>query len=363
MKCIKLLTLLSLLFFAQHIDAQAIKKVLIEKYTSANCGNCPRATILLEEMAANEENIIWLSHHSNWIPDSMYVSDLDEMYSDFANSAPRASFDRVLFDGANRVAVTSGTWEDRLAQQLSEPATVGIAIDGNRDDNLLNFNVEINFATLPEAGDLRLTVFAVEDVVIGSGPGYDQSNYDNNNANSPLYQLGQPILNYEHVNVTRAIISDIWGTPNIVPDNPEIGTTYSHNYTYEVPESFDFQNIRIVAALHYYDENDLSKQYTLNANDAYANSFLETSITTPDTPVLTNYPNPFSQYTFIEINDLPQNITVLAYSLTGKIIAPDYQIESNGIKVDATALTAGVYVYEVLADDGTVLGKGRWAVK
>ena len=357
------LTLLSLLFFVQFLDAQPVKKVLIEKYTSAYCGNCPRATNILKDITANEENVIWLSHHSDFIPDAMYVGDLDEMYYDFADSAPRASFDRVLFDDANRVAVTSGTWEDRLTQQLNEPAIAGIAIYGNTHNNQVFFTVDVNFVSAPEVGDLRLSVFAVEDVVVGSGAGYDQSNYDNNNPNSPLYQQGQPIPNYEHLNVTRAIISDNWGTAGIIPDSPEIGTNYSYEYTYQVPEEFDFEKIRIVAALHYYDENDLNKHYLLNANEDYVASFLGINTTEPNTPTLTNFPNPFSKHTFIEINNLPQNVTVLAYSLTGKIIAPDYQIESSGIKVDATTLASGVYVYEVLAKDGMVLGNGRWVVK
>ncbi len=293
----------------------------------------------------------------------MHVDDLTPLYNDFANSAPRATFDRVLFDGANQVAVTSGTWEQRLAQQLNEPATVGVAISGGRDGNLLNFSIELNFVELPETGDLRLSVFAVEDVVVGSGPGYDQSNYDNNNPNSPLYQQGQPIPNYEHINVTRAVISDSWGTAGIIPDNPEIGTTYSSDYTYEVPEEFDFQKIRIVAALHYYDENDLNKQYILNANDAYVNSFFETSVNEPEVFTLNSYPNPFSNQTFIEIGNVPQNAEVVAYSLTGQLIQPDYQIENNGIKVRANQLRSGIYIYEVIADDGEILGRGRWLVK
>jgi len=363
MKSIKLLTLLSLLFFVQFLDAQPTKKVLIEKFTSANCGNCPRATILLEEMTANQENVIWLSHHSDFQPDAMYVNELSPLFSDFTIGAPRACFDRVLFEDASYVAVASGTWEQRLEQQLNESAIADVAIYGNTHNNEVFFTVSISFTDIPQAGDLRLSVFAVEDVVVGSGSGYDQSNYDNNNSSSPLYQLGNPILNYEHHNVTRALISDTWGTAGIIPDNPEIGTTYSYEYAYEVPEEFNFENIRIVAALHYYDENDLSKRYVLNANEAYAASFLGINVTEPEVSTLNSYPNPFSNQTFIELNNTPQNVKLIAYSLTGKIIESHYQIESNGIKVKANTLLPGVYIYEVIANDGELLGRGKWLVK
>jgi len=363
MKSIKLLILLSLLFFVQFLDAQPVKKVLIEKFTSANCGNCPRATILLKEMTNNQENVIWLSHHSDWIPDAMHLDELTPLYNDFTIAAPRACFDRVLFENAGNVAVGSNTWEQRLAQQLSQPAIANVAISGNTDNNEVSFTVEISFTDVPETGDLRLSVFAVEDVVVGSGSGYDQRNYDNNNASSPLHQLGDPIPNYEHHNVTRALISDTWGTSGIIPDNPEIGVTYSQNYTYDVPESFDFQEIRIVAVLHYYDENDLSKRYVLNANEAYVASFLSINVTDPEVSSLHSYPNPFSNQTFIELNNTPQNVELIAYSLTGKIIQPDYQIESNGIIVRANTLLPGMYIYEVTDNGGAVLGRGRWVVK
>ena len=366
MKAIKLLTLLSLIFLATSLDAQPVKKVFIEKFTSARCGNCPRATETLKTITENEENVIWLSHHSDWIPDAMHLDDLSPIYSAYTISAPRVCFNRVLFDNNSRIAISdipSGTWAQRLNEQLNTPAITSVNIAGNRDDNLLTFNVEISFTETPEAGNFRLSVFAVEDIVVGSGNGYDQRNYDNNNPSSPLYQLGDPILNYEHRNVTRAIISDIWGTSGIIPNNPEIGTTYIGEYTYEVPEDFDFEEIRIVAALHYYDENDFSNHYVLNANEAYAHSFVETSISEPEIFTLKSYPNPFSNQTFIELENISQNVELIAYSLTGKMIQPDYQIENNGIKVSANTLLPGIYIFEVITHDGELLGTGRWVVK
>ena len=364
MQSIKLFSIAVFIFLIQPLDAQPIKKVLIEKFTSANCGNCPRATLILKEMETNQENIIWLSHHSNWIPDAMYVSDLDPIYSDYAGSAPRAAFDRVFFDDASRVAVGSGTWEQRLAQQLTEPAIADVEILGNFAANQATIRVNISFTEAPEAGNFHLSLFAVEDIVVGSGPGYDQSNYDNNNSNSPLYQQGQPIQNYEHLNVTRAIISDSWGTAGIIPNTPEVGTTYSFEYFYEVPQEFDINNMRIVAALHYYDENDLSKQYVINANDAYISSLLGVNTIQPnEVPTLESHPNPFSTQTFIEMTNIPQNVEVIAYSLDGRIIQPDYHIENNGIQIRANQLLSGIYMYEVISEDGKILGKGRWVVK
>ncbi len=366
MKLRQIFTLIICVLLAQQIDAQAIKKVLIEKYTSANCGNCPRATEKLKEMTANNSNIIWLTHHIKWVGgDAMYFSDLDAYFSDFAaGSAPRASFDRVLFDNATNVAVGSNTWEDRLATQLAEPAYANIFIDGSCFNQTLNLNIQTNFETIPETGDIRLTVFAVEDVVTGSGQGYDQSNYDNNNSSSPLYGLGNPIVGYEHLNVTRAIISDVWGTGGVIPETPVIGEYYNQQFTYEFPAGTDMHNMRIVAVLHYHDENDVGKRNIINAQSVSTGEFIEVSTEQPDTPTLSAYPNPFYDQTFIQINDLSASTELRAYSMTGQSISLDYNIDNQGITVRNNNLASGTYLFQIVnTDDNIIIGRGKWIVR
>jgi len=208
----------------------------------------------------------------------MHLSELDAYSVDFAgSSAPLASFDRVLFDGTNYVAVASATWSDRLATQLAEPGYAHITINGYHEFQNLVLVISAEFETLPEPGDIRLSVFAVEDVVVGTGSGYDQANYDNNNSNSPLFGMGHPIVGYEHLNVTRAVISDQWGTPDIIPETPEIGVSYTHQFVYTLPSDFDMQDMRIVAVLHYYDEDDMSKRHIINVEEADAFGFVEVS--------------------------------------------------------------------------------------
>lgn len=361
----RIITSITCIFFLVQMNAQPVKKVLIEKYTSANCGNCPRATEQLKELTANNENVIWLSHHADFIPDAMHVSELDTYSADFASSsAPRASFDRVLFDGANYVAVTSGTWTDRLATQLAEPGHAYINIDGMCDFENLYLTIYTHFETLPEPGDIRLTVFAVEDEVLGSGSGYDQANYDNNNSNSPLFGLGNPIPNYTHLNVTRAVISDLWGTPGIIPETPEIGVEYSHEFVYALPSDFQMHDVRIVAVLHYHDENDVGNRRIINAEEVDAFGFIEVNTEQADTPTFAAYPNPFSDRTFIEINDLPASAELRAYTMTGQKVSLDYTMNHEGIVVRNNNLASGTYLFQIIdTDDNMMIGKGKWVVR
>lgn len=362
MKLRQLLILLFSTFLLQSVNAQVVKNVVIEKYTSARCGNCPRGTELLKDLVKDKDNIIWLSHHVDWIPDQMQLDELSPMYDDFAGSAPRASFDRVHFDGENLVAVRPNMWAERLETQLDESAYVDVAVHGGIVERDLYINLEATFDTLPDADDIRVTVFVVEDVVVGSGNGYDQRNYDNNNQNSLLYDKGDPILNYEHLNVTRAVITDLWGTAGIIPDSPEIGVPYMHQFTYTVPEEFDMTQLRVVALLNYYDDN-VNNRSILNAGQEYVNNFLSVGIDGLDISTFTTFPNPFLEQTFIEIENLSDDAQLKVYNMNGQVVSVDYMIGSQGITVKRNNVPAGTYLFQIIEANGTVMGKGKWMIK
>jgi len=164
--------------------------------------------------------------------------------------------------------------------------------------------------------------------------------------------------------VTRAVISDLWGTPNIIPETPVVGDYYTHEFIYQFPPEFDMHNARIVAALHYHDENDVGKRNIINAEAVSTEFFIEVNTVQPDIPALSAYPNPFSDQTFIEINDLSPRTELRAYNMTGQAISLDYTIDNQGITVNKSNLTSGTYIFEIInTDENIVIGKGKWIVR
>ena len=94
-------------------------------------------------------------------------------------------------------------------------------------------------------GDYRLSVYLIEDDVTGTGYGYDQRNYYNTVAESPFYNLGDPIEGYEHNHTLRAILSESLGDAIMVS---EMASGGEHIETYTVDlSSYNKNNLSIVA--------------------------------------------------------------------------------------------------------------------
>lgn len=246
-----------------------VKKVLVEKFTSAYCGNCPSATLDLLNYESTNPNLIWVAHHSQWvIADAMHTSDIDPYYNNYTNSAPRATIDRKQYPNQSKVAVSASSWNTHITNQTGSPADVSVSISGiyNNITREIEVDVTSNFYNALGSDDRRVNLFLVEtDISVPNTQGYNQANYSNNNPSSPLYNMGDPIPNYVHKNVTRAVISDTWGTSGSIPATPAVNTDYVQSFTYSIPSNYDISNCYLVAFITSYDANDISNHEVLNA--------------------------------------------------------------------------------------------------
>lgn len=277
MKRIPLLLLVFLTITTLYSQAP-VKKVLVEKFTSAFCGNCPIATVDLLNYEAMNPNLIWVAHHSPWvISDAMHTSDIDAYYNNYTNSAPRATIDRKNYPNQSKVAVSSGSWNTHITNQTAATADVSVEISGTYNNITREIMVDVtsNFYNAVGPDDRRVNLFFVEtDVSVPNTQGYNQANYGNNNPSSPLYNLGDPITNYVHKNVTRAVISDTWGTTGAIPTSPTVNTEYTQSFTYTIPANFNIANSYLVAFVTSYDANNINNHEVLNAETLDINKLM-----------------------------------------------------------------------------------------
>lgn len=292
MKRILLLLLISSTLSSLFSQAP-VKKVLVEKFTSAFCGNCPRATLDLVGYESMNPNLIWVAHHSPWvISDAMHTTDIDAYYTNYTNSAPRATIDRKKYPNQSKVATSSGSWNTHITNQTAATADLSVGIAGTYNVVSREIMVDItsNFYNSVAADDRRVNLFLVEtDILVPNTQGYNQANYDNNNQSSPLYNLGDPITNYVHKNVTRAVISDTWGTTGAIPATPAVNTDYTQSFTYTIPANYDISNSYLVAFVTRYDANDINNHEVLNVEQLDISALQQTGL--PDlTPVTTVVP-------------------------------------------------------------------------
>ena len=233
-------------FEVSKVPSTFTKKVLIEEFTGAWCGYCPDGAHIVESIINdNNGKVVGVSLHSG---DAMEVAHTNFLETTYQNTGyPSGMVDRVPFDGStclNRVY-----WEYVANNQLLETAVCGLAIISEVNGQNATVEVHAGFNSALNGDDYRLTVYLIEDGVTGTGYGYDQRNYYTTVAESPFYNLGNPIEGYEHNHTLRAILSESLGDAIMVS---EMASGGEHIETYTVDLSpYNKNKLSIVAFVNY----------------------------------------------------------------------------------------------------------------
>jgi hypothetical protein len=233
-------------FEVSKVPSTFTKKVLIEEFTGAWCGYCPDGAHIVESIINdNNGKVVGVSLHSG---DAMEVAHTNFLETTYQNTGyPSGMVDRVPFDGStclNRVY-----WEYVANNQLLETAVCGLAIISEVNGQNATVEVHAGFNSALNGDDYRLTVYLIEDGVTGTGYGYDQRNYYTTVAESPFYNLGDPIEGYEHNHTLRAILSESLGDAIMVS---EMASGGEHIETYTVDLSpYNKNKLSIVAFVNY----------------------------------------------------------------------------------------------------------------
>ncbi|MBT3848675.1 MAG: Omp28-related outer membrane protein, partial [Candidatus Marinimicrobia bacterium] len=186
-------------FEVSKVPSTFTKKVLIEEFTGAWCGYCPDGAYRVKNLINdNDGRVVGVSLHAgNPTGDAMEIAHTNYLETTYQNTGfPSGMVDRVSVNGST--SLNRGYWEYVANDQLAKTAVCGLAIISEVNGQNANVEVHAGFSSTPSGADYRLTVYLIEDGVTGEGYGYDQRNYDNTIAESPFYNLGDPIIGYEH---------------------------------------------------------------------------------------------------------------------------------------------------------------------
>lgn len=169
-------------------------KILVEDYTGAWCGYCPRVAGKLESAQAANANILTIAVHNNDPMAYVYESQMRGKYG--VTGFPTAIVNRSAEWNESAASLTplTSTW-----------AILGMAIESSVSGNTISGKIktEYNVTTnLP----MTITIMLLED-----GITYPQRNYYNATAGSPFQGMGDPINTYVHNNILRAAATDIFG--------------------------------------------------------------------------------------------------------------------------------------------------------
>lgn len=196
------------------IEPSYTTKALIEDYTGAWCGWCPRISqgIIDVHNQTNGENVIAVAIHNG---DSMAFPQEGAMRSQFGvNGFPTGILNRA----ANWQAVSGDAMNiNQPMQLLNTVQEVGLAINSSVSGGTVTADVKVGF-DFDQTG-LKLVVFLLENGVIAN-----QTNYTSN------FGGGSNLPNFEHNDILRASFTDVFG--DAIPATEQVaGNEYSVSLT------------------------------------------------------------------------------------------------------------------------------------
>lgn len=371
----KLFSTIFCLFLIFDSQAQeATKRVVLEEFTTALCGACPpRSKEIQDYVAANPEAIL-VTIHEGFGRDSMSNSQTSGIYQYFkptgGSFAPAIMIDREFHsEGGDTVYMSVPGFDSIADAKLAEEPKVKLDLGYqlNEDDRLLGTRVNINFLEEVEAAEYRISVFLVEDSVVGSGyPAYDQKCY------SPAFAatyfphldfIDDNIIGYPHRNVLRFNLSDEpMGISSTVPalpidEVPDLNTEYVFTSGFvSIPESYEMAQLSLVAFIHKHDESDKKENYILNATqldiELTSTSFEE--ILDDDQIVLK--PNPVDDLLLVDMDHFDVIPEFSVFNISGMKMNVNLKQLGSQIQLDVSHLANGIH-FLVLEDGDRIIRK------
>lgn len=339
----------SALLLVSCISLTGQKKVLIEKFTNFSCGTCPNGTLLLQELEAENPDVIWVLHHKpvGWTDNELENDQSVTLWNDLNGPGnPTAMFNRV--PKGNGLVSTMSSWRTELEKQLTTPYYAQIAITEvlfNQENRLLEFDVAISFDDIPASKDFAISAFVIEDQV----ESMEQHSYFNNVPGHPLEGKGDIIWNYKHSNAVRAILDEPWGSNTVIPTEPVLGETYLSSYSYQIPASYDVNNMKLVALISNKDDLSILNREVYNSTQVVLSEIGITSAEElANTVDIVISPNPAGQFVNFSLSELPQSISI--YNSEGRAIVTSVPADLHH-RIAVSSLAPGTYLVKLQFSD------------
>ena len=340
------LTIISL--FCGGLSAQTLvstepmqKNVLLEEYTGIDCSSCPWAHVEAESILESNPGRVFVTsaHVGQWAVPKPGQPDFrtpfgDSLYEQSEPTGlPRGTINRHSFNGTN-TSLIHYIWAENCELILEEmsPVNIGATADFDASSRTLTVTVELYYTQNAPASNNYINVALIQDSIYGP-----QSNGGVGN-------------NYVHMHMLRHLLTGQWGDEVTTTTQ---GTLVTRNYTYVIPEDYNdvptvVENMKVVAFVaeghqEVYTATQTDIDISMTSIDATANSLMRGQ----------NYPNPASDYTYINVNESAKGGMIEIYNLNGQLITSQSVGNSAHVRLDLSSLNEGMYVYRVISGSTT----------
>ncbi len=370
------------------------KNVLIEEFTGAWCGYCPRGGVTLSALTSADPQILGAAIHGGGT-DAMATTEGTTVINSYAQGFPTGMVDRSFVStvSAPDYAIDDASWGATATARKADvvPATVALSnVSFNATTRVVTATVTATFVGAVKA-PFSLNCYLTENYVYGplaatSDNGWNQHSYYYASSGSPFQGIGMitspwstsvaglmPTM-YQHHHVVDKMIGGAYGDATVIPTTLVVaGTTFSKIFTYTLPAAnpggahrFNADNIYVIGLVEEYSATDNANRYILNATEQKLNSNPEATgveeLTATSFGSFGVYPNPASTSANIALTLFTnENVVINVYNTLGQVV----YTENSGtltsgdhiININTEGFASGIYNVSVSTSKGVVSKK------
>ena len=224
--------------------------LLMEEFTTEECGNCPRAINTLQQMVNEGYKFAQISHHVGYNTDFLTVPEDKTylwLYGEDGTFAPAGMFDRTWDPDFHPISLRdypvfsigyADDFRPGFEKAIAMPAFVQLAPEVVYDEASrgLSLDVAVEKAPMLDAltDEARLTVILIEDSIPAQ------------------HQAGISSTSFRHRHVYRKCLTDAWGDVLTWDEDNHV----SVHLEYTLPEEWNADKVEVVAFVNNYNPED-----------------------------------------------------------------------------------------------------------
>ena len=232
-------------------SGQFQKRLLIEDFTGAWCGYCPRVSYSIDQLKLQNVKIVPVALHHKSGSASSDPYDVSTLATPLRTQINLQGYPTAML---NRVTEWNSPENANLNQaknMVLNNCGLGLAMNSTVSGGNINLDVKVKFAA--DFSGLSLVVYVLEDNLI-----YNQTNY------TSFYGGTSTIVGFDHDHVLRASLTNILG--DALVGSSANGQTITKNFSIPVPA-----NIANVAHMNFVAFVVDGTKKAINARAANAN--------------------------------------------------------------------------------------------
>jgi thiol-disulfide isomerase/thioredoxin len=212
------------------------QNVVVEDFTGTWCGWCPRVSEAVRLLKQETSDPIVVAIHNG---DAMQFSQEGAIRQAFNVTG----FPTALINRQERWASPQPSNVAQVTAKMSGKSYASIAMESTVSGDVLDLKVKVMMGYSYKS--MKLAVYMLEDGLV-----YDQRNF------TSYYGGADPIRDFVHDDVLRRSLTDVFGD-DIPQDQVGHNKTFTRDFQYAIPPSYDKNKVKLVAFVTTGSERDI----------------------------------------------------------------------------------------------------------